>query len=294
MSIPPAFRRLVDDAAIFPPGLAPLADAVVAHAGHAGSGHRDFVGPFVVDIDRLGELAELATTALFPTGLRVSVVVPSPHDLPSAVRTAHEAEHLDLAGLEVKLEADTPVTEQIREIASTQRHGASTYVEAPRPGDARWCDVLDHVVQADLRLKFRTGGTEAGAFPSESELATWVCDAVARAVRFKCTAGLHQAVRHTDAATGFEHHGYLNVLLATARAVTGAEPRQVEAVVAQRDARTLAREVADTSWHVMSLAREAFTSYGSCSILEPLQDLAELHLLSLEADIPPATSGAHQ
>ena len=281
MSIPVRFQRLVDDAAIFPPGLSPLAEAVEAHAGHLRSDHRDLVGPFVVDTARLGELTELATAALFPTGLRVSVVVPSPQALSSAVRTAHEAEHLELAGLEVKLDTGAPV-DQIRDIASTERHGATTYVEAPRPGDPRWADAIVHVAKADLWLKFRTGGTEAGAFPSESELATWVCDAVSRSAPFKCTAGLHQAVRHTDATTGFEHHGYLNVLLATARAVTGADPRQVEAVLAQRDARALADEVADTPAHVMSSAREAFTSYGSCSILEPLHDLAELRLLDLD------------
>ena len=285
MSIPARFRRLVDDAAIFPPGLSPLAEAVAAHAGHLRSDHRDLVGPFVVDTARLGELTELATAALFPRGLRVSIVVPSPQALPDTVRTAHDAEHLELAGLEVKLDADAPVTDQIREIASTERHGATTYVEAPRPRDTRWEDVIDHVAKADLRLKFRTGGTEADAFPSESELATWICDAVARSVRFKCTAGLHQAVRHTDATTGFEHHGYLNVLLATSRAVAGAHPRQVEAAVARRDARALADDVADTPAHVMASAREAFTSYGSCSILEPLHDLAELRLLDLDLDL---------
>jgi acyl-CoA synthetase (AMP-forming)/AMP-acid ligase II len=31
---------------------------------------------------------------------------------------------------------------------------------------------------------------------------------------FKCTAGLHNAVRHTG-QDGFEHHGFLNVLVAT-------------------------------------------------------------------------------
>ena len=33
---------------------------------------------------------------------------------------------------------------------------------------------------------------------------------------FKCTAGLHHAVRHRAADTGLEHHGFLNVLLAVA------------------------------------------------------------------------------
>ena len=103
-----------------------------------------------------------------------------------------------------------------------------------------------------------------------NRIATWIRDAVARSVPFKCTAGLHQAVRHTDATTGFEHHGYLNILLATARALSGADAAEVEAVVAQRDAQALAEEVARSSDRVMTSARDAFTSYGSCSILEPL------------------------
>ena len=41
-----------------------------------------------------------------------------------------------------------------------------------------------------------------------------------------------------------------------------------------------------SSDRVMASAREAFTSYGSCSILEPLQDLAELHLLALDDRSP--------
>ncbi|WP_460713274.1 hypothetical protein [Nocardioides dilutus] len=279
MSIPSRFRHLVDDAAIFPPGLSPLPEAVVAHADHLRSDHRELVGPFVVGTGHLAELVGLATPALFPARLRVSVVVPSPRELPATVRTVDDAAHLELAGLEVKLHHDRPATDQVREIAAGQRHGAATYVEVPRPSDPQWPDVLETCAESGLRLKFRTGGTEAAAFPSETEVATWVRDAVGRSVPFKCTAGLHQAVRHTGATTGFEHHGYLNILLATVRVAQGAGPGEVEAVVAQRDAHAVANEVARCSDRVMASAREAFTSYGSCSILEPLQDLADLELL---------------
>jgi hypothetical protein len=278
VSIPSLFRGLVDDAAIFPPGLAPLPEAVMAHADHLGAEHRDLVGPFVVDSVRLLELVGLATPALFPTGMRVSVVVPSPREIPSTARTVTEAATLVLTGLEVKLDHDRPAADQIREIAAT-RHGAVIYVEVPRPGDPEWSDVVEALAQTGLRLKFRTGGTEAAAFPSDAELATWVHDAVARSVPFKCTAGLHHAVRHTGATTGFEHHGYLNILLATARAVDGAGPDEIESVMALRDGRTLADEVARCSGPVMDAARGAFTSYGSCSVLEPLEDLVRLDML---------------
>ena len=46
--------------------------------------------------------------------------------------------------------------------------------------------------------------------------------ALDRETPFKCTAGLHNAVRHRAADTGFEHHGFLNVLLATRQAFDGA------------------------------------------------------------------------
>ncbi|WP_239081523.1 hypothetical protein [Streptomyces sp. SID9727] len=58
MSLPLAFRHLVDDAADFPPGPAPLPRAVAEHAG--------LVGPFVVGAGRLGEQAGPAGPDLFP------------------------------------------------------------------------------------------------------------------------------------------------------------------------------------------------------------------------------------
>ena len=39
---------LCDDAALFPPGNLPLADAVPAHLAHLASRHRGLVGPFIV------------------------------------------------------------------------------------------------------------------------------------------------------------------------------------------------------------------------------------------------------
>jgi hypothetical protein len=264
VSIPAPFRHLVDDAAIFPPGLAPLPEAVPAHLAHLASDHADLVGPFIVDAARLPELVALA-----PAGLAVSVVVPTPGALPEVLAGTGP---LLLAGLEVKLAAG-PLVAQVAEIAAAVPAGVPTYVEVPRPTHPEWPAVLDAVAEHGLRLKFRTGGTEAAAFPSEPEVAAWVTGAVAAGVPFKCTAGLHNAVRHTGHETGFEHHGYLNVLLATAR------PGDAESLLAERDAQRVAALLEDLTDEQLAQARAAFTSYGSCSILEPLEDLTALRLL---------------
>ncbi|QCW52258.1 hypothetical protein FE634_20800 [Nocardioides dongxiaopingii] len=279
MSIPPPFRHLVDDAAIFPPGLAPLPDAVAAHAAHLRSDHAALVGPFLVDAARLDDLGALA-----PAGLAVSVVVPAPDAVTDVVARAGAA-GLVLAGLEVKLGGAGAPGAQVAQVAELSAgSGVPTHVEVPRVTDPAWPAVLDAVLAHGLRLKFRTGGTEAAAFPFEAEVGGWIEAAVAHGVPFKCTAGLHHAVRHTGPATGFEHHGYLNILLATARALAGAP---VAPVLAERDGPALARAVALLPPEDLLAARAAFTSYGSCSILEPLEDLTALHLLH-PTDVHPA------
>ncbi|MEO9322489.1 hypothetical protein ABFT23_03310 [Nocardioides sp. C4-1] len=277
MSIPTAFQHLVDDAAIFPPGLAPLPDAVTAHLDHLASAHADLVGPFVVDAARLDALADHGAP-----GLRVSVVLPTPADVADVVARA-DAAGLVLASLEVKLGDGDPVA-GVAVVAGATPDGVPAYVEVPRPTSPAWPAVLDAVVTHGLRLKFRTGGTEAAAFPSEDEVAAWIEAAVAHGVPFKCTAGLHHATRHTGATTGFEHHGYLNVLLAAVRAASG-DGSAVRAALAERDPVTLAAVVGGLPADDLVRARTAFTSYGSCSIAEPLDDLTSLHLIPQTKEI---------
>ncbi|MCR1782793.1 hypothetical protein KVF89_09630 [Nocardioides carbamazepini] len=278
MSIPLPFRRLVDDAAIFPPGLAPLPEAVRAHRAHPTSAYADLVGPLVVDTARLDDLAALDTA-----GIAVSVVVPTPAEVPGIAARAADA-GVVLAGLEVRLGGSGRPAEQVAAVAADAPDGIPTYVEVPRPADPAWGDALAAATEHGLRLKLRTGGTEAGAFPSEDEVATWIAAAVTNALPFKCTAGLHNAVRHTAPGTGFEHHGYLNILLATARAGAGAEHPALVATLAERDAATLA-DAARTTVD-LGAARASFVSFGSCSVAEPYDDLVALGLLATTPSAP--------
>jgi hypothetical protein len=136
-----------------------------------------------------------------------------------------------------------------------------------------WLAAVDELAAREVPLKFRTGGVDADAFPSSRELAGCIDAALDRELPFKCTAGLHNAVRHRDPETGFEHHGFLNVLLATRAALDGED---VVAVLEDTDPVARVKEVGEET---LARTRRWFTSFGSCSILEPHHDLVELGLL---------------
>lgn len=88
-------------------------------------------------------------------------------------------------------------------------------------------------------------------------------------------------MRHDDEATGFAHHGFLNVLLATHAALEGAEHAELAAVLGERDGAVLAAKLTGLDEGQVRAARAAFTAFGTCSIAEPLADLLALNLVAL-------------
>ena len=284
--IPAAFRALVDDAAVFPPGNAPLDEAVRAHHEHRASPYADLVGPLVVAGEHLPDLLAL--------GVRTAVCVVVSGGAGALEGTVHWAGRdgvLDLRGVEIALRdsATGELTHNTRRIttavdqlvASGDLDDETTVaVEMPRLYDAGptadWLAALDEVAAADHRLKLRTGGAAADAFPSATELATCIGAALDRELTFKCTAGLHHALRHVDATTGLTHHGFLNVLLATRASLDGASVADVAAVLEETDAEAL---LAGTDEAGLAGARRWFRSFGSCSVLDPLHDLHALGLV---------------
>lgn len=289
--IPAAFHGLVDDAAVFPPGNAPLNRAVRDHLGHREAAYADLVGPLVVGDAMLPDLQRLVEPV--ETTLGVSVVVSGGAGaIEPAVRWATGSERLDLRGIEIALRdsATGELAHNARRLVTAVDQLVSmgdlddevpVYVEMPRlygsPPTPDWFGALDEIAAMDHRLKFRTGGLDADAFPSPHELAAGIGAALDRELAFKCTAGLHNAVRHHDAVTGFDHHGFLNVLLATRASLDGASVDDVAAVLVTRDGRTLTDGTDEAG---LTGARHWFRSFGSCSVLEPLADLRTLDLVT--------------
>lgn len=156
------------------------------------------------------------------------------------------------------------------------RPDLEVYVELPR--DGRRPALLAALVSTPYHAKLRTGGVRADLYPDEHELAAAVVACVSAGVAFKATAGLHHAVRNTDPTTGFEQHGFLNVLAAVDAAQRGAAIGEVAALLAERDAHAVAATVAGLDERAGQV-RDAFRSFGTCSIDDPRDELTALGLL---------------
>lgn len=272
------FDGFFDDAALFPPGDAPMAAAVPAHRelrARLGA----LVGPFVVPAGRLDELvARLGGGA--PLG--VSLIAPAA-DLPAAVARVTAEPGLALAAVEVPVAADAGAA-AVRTLDAVLPDGVPAAVEVPRT-PAR-DGVLDALAAGRYRAKLRTGGLRAELFPPPAELAGTLSACVARDVAVKCTAGLHSAVRHRDPATGFEHHGFLNVLLACEALAAGTTEAAAAGLLAETDADVLLAAVRSWAPQREARARSVFTSFGTCSVLEPVADLVRLGLLPRQSVLP--------
>ncbi len=277
MSVPELFAGLCDNAAVFPPGNMSLAQAVPAHVRHIRSAHAGLVGPLVVaakDLDRLVEVLAGLPEEPGDFELDQAVTVPLLHLTDGAV-DAGRVPAAPARVLEVALSEETRPGDVVLALDSALagQGGVTVFVEVPR--DGRRDELLAALAGTSYLAKFRTGGVRADLHPDEKELAASVLTAVQAGVPFKATAGLHHAVRNTDPVTAFEQHGFLNLLTATGAALDGADEVELVALLADRDPARVTERVRALAPQV----RGVFRSFGTCSIAEPVEELAALGLL---------------
>lgn len=275
----PVWHGIVDDAAIFPPGNAPFHEALAAHHAQYAEYANGLVGSFVLrDTDLPLARGARARMSIVATGGAGQLAGP----LGLCRRLG-----LAVAGIETALRDldDLPGNARrvVAAVDAARSEGVAddelpVYVELPQTGPSgSWLAAADVVAESGLRLKMRTGGPEASTFPSAEMLASWIGAALDRETAFKCTAGLHHAVAHTDSSTGFAHHWFLNVLLATRASLDGDD---VVAVLAERDPEALVARFRALGDDALARTRRWFTSFGSCSATEPYDDLVGLGLIN--------------
>ena len=265
--IPPFLTKLVDDAAVFPPGNAELSDALENHRKHRKSWYSPLVGPLLLPASALPRLTSdagpLAIGVVADTGIT---------SLPSAL------EQLNGDVTVEQIEARANSHDDLDALVAWQSDAALP-VFAELPITPRPDDQLDRLVGTGVTPKFRTGGATLQMFPSPESLAEVIVACARRGLGFKLTAGLHEAVRHSDPATGFVHHGFANVAVAAWEADSGADVAKVTDTLKVTESATLGDQIRDMLAH----SRPLWAGFGSCSIDEPLNDLIGLSLVFEES-----------
>lgn len=264
--IPPALLRFVDDAAVFPPGNAPLGDALAKHREYRSSWFEGLIGPLLLPSSKINQLQDLWGTT---ETLRIGLVADTGIDDVTETLASLPA-HFPVNQVEAKAENLNKIDSLI---TAAGEWGVPVFAEIPVVNGLK--ENLDALVGTGINPKFRTGGLSAELFPSPVELGYAIQQCAQRELDFKLTAGLHHAIRHTDPVTGFTHHGFANVLAATVLAKKGSD---LSSIIATLET-TEADGPAATIRHELGNERDLWVGFGSCSVTEPLDDLIELSLI---------------
>jgi hypothetical protein len=277
--VPSLLARLIDDAALFPPGNATVPDAVRLHLAGRSSEHADLVGLFLCPASRLPELITELIKVKPAKPVELSLVIDTGlGGVPKALSIVESRAEL-LALRMVEMPAPSDVDEVWLERVSEFVPEDVIRVIEPRRGGAEWLQGIQRVIEHGSWPKLRCGGLSAENFPAVEEVADFLGVINSGGASFKATAGLHNAVRHTAEDTGFTHHGFLNLLIATGRLLAGADAADVRAALESTDGKALAEEAQNMTEHEALSVRGVFASYGSCSLTDPVTDLEELGLL---------------
>ncbi|MEV4280341.1 hypothetical protein [Actinoplanes xinjiangensis] len=272
--VPPLYAGLVDDASLLPPSPIGLADAVAKHHEHGTAWYSGLVGSLLVPASTVG----IEQIPRLTAGLIGDVPAAA---LPATVEKLRASgvvvEHIE-AAVARRGEDPQPGVATLRRFAETQ-NGLPLYAEIP----LSWglLSALDTVADAragglSIAPKFRVGGLAAELFPTPVELAAVICACRDRQLPFKLAAGLRHATRHTDPETGFTHHGFLNVLVATLIAADGGEVAEV----AEALAATHPVPLVEPARSHRDGPRPLFVGFGAANVVEPLTELVRLGLIS--------------
>lgn len=289
--MPPASLRVllsesIDYAGLFPPAALSLPDACAQYRSARESADAWALGRFVVPASRLRELASVVPADNAPW--RVAALLGD--DL------THDASVIDEMAVEGSLvieaaEARAPSVSAIHAAADALRGRCQLYAEIPVEDDPE--ALVSAVARVGARAKMRTGGVVANAFPRAADVARFIACCHSHAVPFKATAGLHHPIRgdyhlthDADSACG-TMFGFLNLFVAAVVARTGASQASIVALLDERDPAALHFSEHDIRWrkyvlpvdHVAATRDTFAISFGSCSFLEPVEDLRQLGLL---------------
>lgn len=304
------FTGLVDDAAVFPPGSSPLADAVAAHLRmRACEWYAGIVGPLLVPAGAAAALAETLGDRPAAVGLISRPGAPAEALVEATAILADSAARV--VGLEAGWAPDWRERLPVADPSATDRPGLA--LEIPRGPDREVALTDLRAARAqgfDVVAKLRTGATEAWAWPDEREVADFLIDVCGQGLAFKLTGGLHHLVRCSaghladpgsaghladpdsagqlaDPDQADPNHGLLNVIVAVDAALRGTDRLEVAGLLARRDRAALIAAVGSLTLDRIDAIRRAFRSFGCCTVTDPIDELAAAGLAAANSVTAP-------
>jgi hypothetical protein len=291
-----ATRRLlegcIDYAGLFPPAQLSMAESFANYLSYRNGPEGWIMDRFVCGANQLSALAEALKQANPSSAVSVSVVGSRNPIWEEGLISDADAmtRFMETAGEFADLEAyekPLPATGDLAELLSDLRafNQVETFCEIP------WgCDLPEAIGSIAgeewLGAKVRTGGLQADAFPSSEELALFIQQCIQLEVPFKLTAGLHHPVRSFRQDVNTKMHGFLNTLAAAGLTYSqDLTAKELENILESEDPADFGatdQEFRFKNWKLdleeIEATRALFVSFGSCSVIEPLADLAELNL----------------
>ena len=283
---------VVDYAGLFPPAGLDMGVAVHNYASYRGHDESWMLGRFVVPVARLDELsAQLrALGAQAAPAWRLSALLGA--DIEADVERARKfnREHQGRAGVDT-LEGKLDAGDAIRRVAAVAGREFAVFAEIPPDADVE--SFVAAAKDARINVKIRTGGVTADAFPPPAAVVRFIRCCIASGVRFKATAGLHHAIRgeyrlaYDAAAASGTMFGFLNVLLTAALMAHGLTDTDALELLDERDPGAFTTTPATICWRRSTLDAEQarstrdhlIVSIGSCSFIEPVDELRSLRML---------------
>ncbi len=292
-----AFAALVDYAGVFPPASLTVAKAVHEYRRARASQASWVAGRFLIRASQLEELGAVAMTTMVAGEVPWEVSVIFDLDAPQSADLA-AAFHAEMQPAMTVSAAEAriidPTIDGIERLFTTVgsiNSDVVAFLEVTRSANtAGQIRSIAEIVKRSGRVggaKLRCGGAIADLFPTAEEVAAFIQAAVDAGLPYKATAGLHQPVRHFNETLSVYHHGFLNMLMATAAAADGARLGTIIEIVSETDRSAFAVSPAFATWRDITLPGSAlrrvrqnlFIAYGSCDFEEVVDSLRDMNLL---------------
>lgn len=294
------FNGLIDYAGLFPPATLSMQDSVESFASYSAGPDSAALGRFVLPLARIDEFSALAGSVL-PRGAatqpwRISLIVPKgeaarARDVALQFNCSHWSESELGHAVCDAIEIPASSADEAGAMLATFPDAFQLFLEIPS-GDAMKSTVAS-LAGTRGAAKIRTGGTVVTAIPRSADIVAFMRACLEHGVSFKATAGLHHPVTgeysltyEKDSPVG-TMFGYLNVFIAAAFMLAGADDSTAMRVLEERDPAAFAFGDDGVSWaghslqssELQRMRNEFGMSYGSCSFAEPINEARALGLI---------------